>query len=101
MSSNLPILRPTIGVAFETSGGRRSPGGRVAAPRASAPEAAVVPTKVESPPAEASAPSLPVDDVETNEAAVRLRALQTRQQLSIQSFSIANQSSQLILTLFQ
>jgi flagellin len=40
-------------------------------------------------------------DADMNEASTRLQALQTQQQLGIQSLSIANQSSQLILKLFQ
>jgi flagellin len=40
-------------------------------------------------------------DANMNEASTRLQALQTQQQLGIQSLSIANQSSQLILKLFQ
>jgi flagellin len=40
-------------------------------------------------------------DADMNEASTRLQALQTQQQLGIQSLSIANQESQLILKLFQ
>jgi flagellin len=40
-------------------------------------------------------------DANMNEASTRLQALQTQQQLGIQSLSIANQNSQLILKLFQ
>ncbi len=40
-------------------------------------------------------------DADMNQASTRLQALQTQQQLGIQSLSIANQSSQLILKLFQ
>jgi flagellin len=40
-------------------------------------------------------------DADMNEASTRLQALQTQQQLGVQSLSIANQSSQLILKLFQ
>jgi flagellin len=40
-------------------------------------------------------------DADMNEASTRLQALQTQQQLGIQSLSIANQNSQLILKLFQ
>jgi len=40
-------------------------------------------------------------DADMNTASTRLQALQTQQQLGIQSLSIANQSSQLILKLFQ
>ena len=39
-------------------------------------------------------------DADMNEASTRLQALQTQQQLGIQSLSIANQNSQLILKLF-
>jgi flagellin len=39
-------------------------------------------------------------DADMNEASTRLNALQTQQQLGIQSLSIANQNSQLILKLF-
>jgi len=39
-------------------------------------------------------------DADMNQASTRLQALQTQQQLGIQSLSIANQSSQLILKLF-
>ena len=39
-------------------------------------------------------------DADMNEASTRLSALQTQQQLGIQSLSIANQNSQLILKLF-
>ena len=35
------------------------------------------------------------------ECSTRLQALQTQQQLGVQSLSIANQSSQMILKLFQ
>ena len=40
-------------------------------------------------------------DADMNEASTRLNALQTQQQLGIQSLSIANANSQLILKLFQ
>jgi flagellin len=40
-------------------------------------------------------------DANMNEASTRLNALQTQQQLGIQSLSIANSNSQLILKLFQ
>ncbi len=40
-------------------------------------------------------------DADMNQASTRLNALQTQQQLGIQSLSIANQNSQLILKLFQ
>ena len=40
-------------------------------------------------------------DADMNEASTRLQALQTQQQLGVQSLSIANQSTQLILKLFQ
>jgi flagellin len=40
-------------------------------------------------------------DADMNEASTRLNALQTQQQLGIQSLSIANSNSQLILKLFQ
>lgn len=40
-------------------------------------------------------------DSDMNEASTRLQALQTQQQLGIQSLSIANQSAQMILKLFQ
>ena len=40
-------------------------------------------------------------DADMNQASTRLQALQTQQQLGIQSLSIANQNSQLILKLFQ
>jgi flagellin len=40
-------------------------------------------------------------DADMNVASTRLQALQTQQQLGIQSLSIANQSAQLILKLFQ
>jgi flagellin len=40
-------------------------------------------------------------DADMNEASTRLQALQTQQQLGVQSLSIANQNSQLILKLFQ
>ena len=40
-------------------------------------------------------------DANMNTASTRLQALQTQQQLGVQSLSIANQSSQLILKLFQ
>ena len=36
-----------------------------------------------------------------NAASTRLNALQTQQQLGVQSLSVANQNSQLILKLFQ
>jgi len=39
-------------------------------------------------------------DADMNQASTRLNALQTQQQLGIQSLSIANQNSQLILKLF-
>jgi flagellin len=40
-------------------------------------------------------------DADMNEASTRLQALQTQQQLGVQSLSIANQNSQIILRLFQ
>lgn len=40
-------------------------------------------------------------DANMNQVSTRLQALQTQQQLGVQSLSIANQSSQLILKLFQ
>lgn len=40
-------------------------------------------------------------DADMNEASTRLQALQTKQQLGVQSLSIANQNSQMILKLFQ
>ena len=40
-------------------------------------------------------------DADMNLASTRLQALQVQQQLGIQSLSIANQSSQMILKLFQ
>lgn len=40
-------------------------------------------------------------DADMNEASTRLQALQTKQQLGVQSLSIANQNSQIILRLFQ
>jgi flagellin len=40
-------------------------------------------------------------DADMNQASTRLNALQTQQQLGIQSLSIANQNTQLILKLFQ
>jgi flagellin len=40
-------------------------------------------------------------DADMNTASTRLQALQTQQQLGIQSLSIANQNSQLILKLFE
>lgn len=40
-------------------------------------------------------------DADMNEASTRLQALQTKQQLGVQALSIANQSSQMILRLFQ
>jgi flagellin len=40
-------------------------------------------------------------DADMNETSTRLQALQTQQQLGVQSLSIANQNSQLILKLFQ
>ena len=40
-------------------------------------------------------------DADMNEASTRLQALQTQQQLGVQSLSIANQNAQLILKLFQ
>lgn len=40
-------------------------------------------------------------DAYMNEASTRLQALQTQQQLGVQSLSIANQNSQIILKLFQ
>ena len=43
----------------------------------------------------------PLVDADMNVASTRLQALQTQQQLGIQSLSIANQNSQLILKLFQ
>ena len=39
-------------------------------------------------------------DADMNEASTKLQALQTQQQLGVQSLSIANQSSQIILKLF-
>jgi flagellin len=39
-------------------------------------------------------------DADMNAASTKLQALQTQQQLGVQSLSIANQSSQLILKLF-
>jgi flagellin len=39
-------------------------------------------------------------DADMNEASTRLQALQTQQQLGVQSLSIANQNSQMILKLF-
>ena len=39
-------------------------------------------------------------DANMNQASTRLQALQTQQQLGIQSLSIANQNTQLILKLF-
>jgi flagellin len=39
-------------------------------------------------------------DADMNQASTRLNALQTQQQLGIQSLSIANQNSQMILKLF-
>ena len=39
-------------------------------------------------------------DADMNTASTRLQALQTQQQLGIQSLSIANQNAQLILKLF-
>ena len=39
-------------------------------------------------------------DADMNTASTRLQALQTQEQLGIQSLSIANQNSQLILKLF-
>ena len=41
-----------------------------------------------------------LEDADMNVASTRLQALQTQQQLGIQSLSIANQNSQLILKLF-
>ena len=43
----------------------------------------------------------PLVDADMNVATTRLQALQTQQQLGIQSLSVANQNSQLILKLFQ
>lgn len=40
-------------------------------------------------------------DADMNETSTRLQALQTQQQLGVQSLSIANQNSQIILKLFQ
>jgi len=40
-------------------------------------------------------------DADMNEASTRLQALQTQQQLGVQSLSIANQNSQMIMKLFQ
>lgn len=40
-------------------------------------------------------------DADMNEASTRLQALQTQQQLGVQSLSIANQNAQMILKLFQ
>lgn len=40
-------------------------------------------------------------NADLNEASSRLQALQTQQQLGVQSLSIANQNSQMILKLFQ
>ncbi len=40
-------------------------------------------------------------DADMNETSTRLQALQTQQQLGVQSLSIANQNSQMILKLFQ
>lgn len=40
-------------------------------------------------------------DADMNEASTRLQALQTQQQLGVQSLSIANQNAQIILKLFQ
>ncbi|RCW27265.1 flagellin-like protein, partial [Ciceribacter lividus] len=40
-------------------------------------------------------------DADLNEESTRLKALQTQQQLAVQSLSIANSSSQNILTLFR
>ncbi len=40
-------------------------------------------------------------DADMNEASTRLQALQTQEQLGIQSLSVANQNAQLILKLFQ
>ncbi|EIM24899.1 flagellin [Microvirga lotononidis] len=40
-------------------------------------------------------------DADMNEVSTRLQALQTQQQLGVQSLSIANQNSQMILRLFQ
>jgi flagellin len=40
-------------------------------------------------------------DADMNEASTRLQALQTQQQLGVQSLSIANQNSQIIMKLFQ
>ena len=39
-------------------------------------------------------------DADMNEASTRLQALQTQQQLGVQSLAIANQNSQMILKLF-
>ena len=40
-------------------------------------------------------------DADMNEASTRLQALQTQQQLGVQSLAIANQNAQMILKLFQ
>jgi flagellin len=40
-------------------------------------------------------------DADMNEASTRLQALQTQQQLGVQSLSISNQNTQMILKLFQ
>jgi flagellin len=40
-------------------------------------------------------------DADMNEASTRLKALQTREQLAIQSLSIANGSSEVLLSLFR
>ena len=40
-------------------------------------------------------------DADMNEESTRLQALQVRQQLGVQALSIANQSAQMILRLFQ
>lgn len=39
-------------------------------------------------------------DADMNQASTRLQALQTQEQLGIQSLSVANQNAQLILKLF-
>jgi len=40
-------------------------------------------------------------DADMNEESTRLKALQTQQQLAVQSLSIANSSSEVILSLFR
>ena len=40
-------------------------------------------------------------DADLNQASTRLAALQTQQQLGVQSLSVANQNSQILLKLFQ